>query len=96
MNNESSLTPTIIIFIVIVAIVGGYIYMKSSGSTTQPVTSSSIKVSTSGQFENIATQLSSISFNTALFSNSQYTALHNINITIIPEPLGRANPFAPF
>lgn len=96
MNNESSLTPTIIIFIVIIAMVGGYVYTKDYGTTAQPVTSSSLLEATRGRFENIATQLSSISFNTTLFSSSQYTALRSINTIVTPEPIGRANPFAPF
>jgi len=96
MNNESSLTPTIIIFIVIIAIVGGYIYMKGSGSTTQPLTTSNIASSTTSQFQNITNQLSSISFDTNLFSDPRFAALRDINTPVGQEAVGRTDPFAPF
>ncbi len=97
MNNESSLTPSIIIFIVIVAMVGGYIYMKSAGTgttTTQPLTASSIS-STTSKFQNITNQLSSISFDTSIFSDLRFTALQDITTPVAQESVGRTDPFAP-
>lgn len=95
MNNES-LTPTLIIFIVVIAMVGGFIYMKSAGSSTLPVTVSSATNTAPGQFKRTTSQLSSINLNSSLFSNPEFTALKDITTPINQEPVGRPNPFAPF
>ena len=96
MNNESSLTPTIIIFAVIIAMVVGYIYMKNvgTGATTQPLTASSIN-STASKFQNITNKLSSISFDTSIFSDPRFMALQDITTPVAQESVGRTDPFAP-
>ncbi|HQU07697.1 MAG: hypothetical protein B7X04_01765 [Parcubacteria group bacterium 21-54-25] len=95
MNKDSSLTPAVIAFIVVVAMVGGYVYMQSAGSTAPPLTASSTASSTAGQFEQTAGQLSSISFSVSLFSDPRFTVLQDITTPITQEPIGRTNPFAP-
>lgn len=90
-------TTTIIILTVLIA-AGGYWYffMGSSGSQ-QPLTSSAPKSKNAAQtqFQALVTELSPISFNTAIFSDPKFTSLVDLATPVSPEPSGRLDPFAP-
>jgi len=95
MYKESSLTPSLIVFIVVIFLIGGFIYMKSAGSVSPPLSASS-PTSSNAQLERTAHILSSLSLDTSLFSDPRFTALSDITVPIASESVGRPNPFAPF
>ena len=41
-------------------------------------------------------ELKAISLDDAIFSNPQFQSLQDFSQTLVPEPVGRTNPFAPF
>ena len=92
MKNESSFNLILIGFIVFVALTGGYLYFTSNNAELNtPITSTVANVS-----ENMFTDIGSIQLNTDIFSDPRFNALTNMNVPIIQEQMGRADPFAPF
>jgi hypothetical protein len=87
-----------IIFIVSIIILAaaGYWYFTSSSGNDLPLTASA-PVGTEGQSQVQAfiSQLQSLSFNTAIFSDPKFTALQDLTTPIAPEASGRLDPFAP-
>lgn len=45
-------------------------------------------------FLNLASQIDSISFDESLFSDPRFMALKDIRVAVIPEEVGRRDPFA--
>jgi hypothetical protein len=43
----------------------------------------------------LATQLGTISFDTAIFGDPRFSALQDIHTNVVPEAAGRRDPFAP-
>ena len=101
MKNPSSNKNTIIIGIVIVIILAGgwYFYSKgSSGSSTSQLISSSPDSATAAvgaSVLNILNSVSSINIDTSFFQTPAYQSLVDYSIAVPPQPVGRANPFAP-
>jgi hypothetical protein len=102
MNNQpSSNKKTIIIGLVIVVALAGGWYFYSSGSsgsgTSQLVASGGTAnaAQVGSNVLNILNNVSSIHIDTSLFSMPAYQSLVDYSITVPPQGVGRANPFAP-
>ena len=90
------MTKQTIVLIAIMVLLGGtywYFFMSNepevSLSATEPTDPAE------QQFLNLASKLSSISFDTSLFSDPRFTSLIDLTTPIRPESQGRSDPFAP-
>lgn len=96
MKFDSSTIVTILITLGVIA--GGYWYFfgggGSSGQTTLTATGST-QNSAQAQFQVLASELKSISFDTKIFSDPRFNALIDLTTPIMPEATGRPDPFAP-
>jgi hypothetical protein len=86
----------------IIAIVIGFVLLTAAGYFlfVQPATGT-VAVETSAPtspeettFVNLAAQLEPLGFDTAILSDPRFTALIDLHTAIIPEPVGRRDPFA--
>ncbi len=89
---STSPTPFIIALIVVV---GGMYWYFSSGTEQLPLTVGETGNQAQTKFQNLVSELQSISFNTAIFSDPRFNALVDITTPISPETTGRLDPFAP-
>jgi hypothetical protein len=89
--------------LIIALIVGGVLYGMSGGGasqepllTTETVDSGSPSTDTADRelVESLLT-LRAISLSGTIFSDPAFKVLQDFGTTIIPEPVGRTNPFAP-
>ncbi len=84
------------LIIVTLLVVGGVYLFISSGSGDQPaLTSSNTENVAQTQFQVLVSELQPISFNTAIFSDTNFTTLVDITTPVMPEAPGRLDPFAP-
>lgn len=89
------------ILIVIIAVLllgaGLYWYMAGQSGTQAPLTAVTVTANNpaQNQFQLLVSQLQPISFSTAIFTDPRFTALVDITTSLIPEPSGRIDPFAP-
>lgn len=94
--NKKSITTSVVTGIAIIAIlILGYFYIVGTSTTARPLTTSSALSVSDIQIQSISSQLTSLSFDTGVFSDPRFIALKNINAPIVSEPIGRTNPFAP-
>jgi hypothetical protein len=94
----------ILILVLVVVIVGGVWYGMSGGGTASQTLLTTDVVNDSGSpsedtvdrdlVETLLT-LRAITLSGTIFTNPAFKSLQNFNTTIVPEPVGRANPFAP-
>ncbi len=88
-------TTTIIILTLVIA-AGAYWYFFTGSGNQPPLTSSAPTDNTAQtQFQSLVTELTPISFNTAIFSDPRFTSLIDLATPVSPEPSGRLDPFAP-
>ncbi len=84
--------------IMILSIVGVAWYLLSDSSVPSPVLSSNsasaVPPDAQQLVENLNT-LRAVSLSADIFSNSAFAALQDYSTAIVPEPIGRTNPFAP-
>ena len=79
----------------LVVIGGVYWYISSETGNGAPLTTDASAGSpTQSQFQSLVGELSSISFDTSVFSNPHFAALVDLSTPIAPEPVGHADPFA--
>ncbi len=94
--NKNSITTFVVTGIAIIAIlILGYFYVVGTSTTARPLTTSSAPSSSNIQMRSISSQLTSLTFDTGVFSDPRFIALKNISAPIVFEPTGRTNPFAP-
>lgn len=88
---------TIIIIVVTLLLVGGaYWYFAGQSDTQAPLTASmGFDNPAQTQFQELVSQLLPISFNTGIFSDPRFTSLVDLATPIVPESIGRVDPFAP-
>lgn len=91
-----------LVFILVVAVVaiGVWYGLSQSGAPAPLLTTSAVDVSPSEQStdqEIIGTLLAlrSVTLSGSIFSDPAFVSLQDFGTTIIPEPVGRQNPFAP-
>ncbi|HEX8947135.1 MAG TPA: hypothetical protein VF829_02895 [Candidatus Paceibacterota bacterium] len=90
-------TTTFIIIGIVVVLVGGYFYMSGTSGSELPVTvsASADSTSTPSQFESLVAQVTPLSFDTSIFSDPRFEALHDMTTPFTPVTVGRTDPFAP-
>ncbi|MDB5265550.1 MAG: hypothetical protein JWM39_263 [Parcubacteria group bacterium] len=69
-----------------------FFYNKDTGSAvvaTAPASAAEL------DFVNLTGQISTISFDTRIFSDPRFTRLVDIHTVVVPETAGRRDPFAP-
>ncbi|HUY62409.1 MAG TPA: hypothetical protein VMV50_01285 [Candidatus Paceibacterota bacterium] len=88
---------TIATILVTFAAIGGTYWYFFGGNSSQGSLSSSNATSTVAQqqFQTLASELQSISFNTSIFTDPRFAALVDIATPVTPEVSGRPDPFAP-
>jgi hypothetical protein len=90
----------IIIAFLVVAVLGGIAYLMffntnnvnsavSTSGSTQPASAAEVT------FLNLASQINPISFDTSIIADPRFAALVDIHTAVLPEPLGRKDPFLP-
>lgn len=80
----------------VVVIAGGIWFGLSSSSAPQPLLATDAQTTVADQ-ELVATllELRAVSLNGTIFSDPVFLSLKDFGKEIIPEPVGRPNPFAP-
>ncbi len=82
--------------VIIVLLIGWNFFSGDSapaGLTSQSV--STLPSEEGGDLIALLLELKSIKLDTSLLQNSTFLTLQDFSVTLIPEPVGRANPFAP-
>ncbi|HUO55947.1 MAG TPA: hypothetical protein VMU27_00715 [Candidatus Paceibacterota bacterium] len=86
----------VIAAIVLVIIVGAW-YGLTSSSTPTPTLSTTTESSPDDQaVVSALLQLQAISLSNQIFSNPAFQSLQDYTVQVVPEPVGRTDPFAPF
>ncbi len=84
------------LIIVTLAVAAGAYWLVGTGKDEQPaLTASTSQNAAQTQFQVLVSELKPISFNTAIFSDPNFTALVDITTPVTPETPGRIDPFAP-
>lgn len=89
---------TFLIAIALVIMGGLYWYFFIGKSEELPLTpSSSVGSENPAQtkFQTLVSQLQPISFDSSIFSDPNFTLLVDLTTPVVPETLGRLDPFAP-
>lgn len=100
--NHKKILVIIILIILVFVGYGFYVSNKKSSNANvskQSVTASSVQASLEGPGKEFVTQLlaiQNINFKLDLFKDPVYIGLQDFSREIIPQPIGRPNPFAPF
>ncbi len=81
--------------VTLVLLAGGYWYMSSQSGNDQPLTSDLTVNPAQAKFQALVGELTSISFDTKIFSDARFTSLTDIATPVTPESSGRIDPFAP-
>lgn len=87
----------LIIAIAVIVIVGGVWYGLSGNSTSSPALITQTPVAGSADQDLVSTLLAlrSVKLDGTIFSDPTFVQLKDFSTQIIPEPVGRPNPFAP-
>jgi hypothetical protein len=74
-----------------------YFFFVYNGATQSAVESrSGGATAAESQFISLVGKIDPITFDTSILTNTRFVHLEDIRTTIIPEPAGRKDPFAPF
>ena len=87
----------LIIGVLVILIGAGAYWYFFMGTGNQPALSADTSASpdqTQTQFQTLASELGSISFDTSIFSDARFNALADLTTPISPESTGRLDPFA--
>ena len=87
----------LIIVIVGVAIPGYFLLTSSSkvDTSNEVVSTSDIGNDAEAQFVTLSAQLVPLSFDTTILTDSRFTSLIDLHTIVLPEAIGRRDPFAP-
>ena len=87
----------LIIVIVGVAIPGYFLLTSSSkvDTSNEVVSTSDISNDAEAQFVTLSAQLVPLSFDTTILTDSRFTSLIDLHTIVLPEAIGRRDPFAP-
>jgi len=86
------------ILVIVLAIIGFFVYSYFFTSAPQEVLSSSPaqeNVQVDADLIALLSTLHSISLDDAIFSDATFKSLQDFSQTLVPQPVGRTNPFAP-
>lgn len=86
-----------IISITLLAAAGAYWYFFMQAGNQPPLTESSLLQNPAQtRFQMLVNQLQPISFDTEVLSDPKFTSLVSLATPVVPESVGRLDPFAPF
>lgn len=93
----SKTTSILLIILAVVAVVCGIVIFNATSSVP-----SDFDILTEGQstsvdealFMNLASQIDAISFNDSLLKDPRFLSLVDIRVVVVPETVGRKDPFA--
>ena len=85
----------VLIGIIIVVLGGAWYGLSSSSGPTPVLTSTGADTSGDGNIVSTLLALQAITLGDSIFSNPAYTTLKDYTTAILPEPVGRPDPFAP-
>ena len=85
-----------IIIIALLVVLGfiAYSYL-GVGKSAAPLTASPATTPVEEQLIALLLELKSIKLDAAIFANASFQSLSDFSQTLVPEPVGRTNPFAP-
>lgn len=86
-------TTTLIITTLVVA-AGAYWYFFTGDEEQPPLIPETTQNESQLQFQILVSELQPISFNTGIFSDPRFVALVDLATPIMPETMGRLDPFA--
>ena len=93
------ISPSTILITLTAAIFAGgaYWHFFVNGATDQPpLTSTGVSDNPAqAQFQALIAELKPITFDTGIFEDPRFFALHDLKTAITEEPAGRPDPFAP-
>jgi hypothetical protein len=88
-----------ILIIVAIIAIAFVLYRVFFGRGEEPAlsseTPSGLPAEGSGDLLSLLLQLKSITLNEAVFADAAFQTLEDFTVKLIPEPIGRKNPFAP-
>lgn len=89
----------IALIIVIVGVaIPGYFLLTSSAkvdTSSEVVSTSDVGNDAEAQFVTLSAQLVPLSFDTSILTDSRFTSLIDLHTIVLPEAIGRRDPFAP-
>jgi hypothetical protein len=91
---KSNTSPTAFVIAIIIAGAGIYWYFFTGTGNQPSLTADKSGNQAQTQFQALVRELTPISFNTSIFSDSHFSALVDITTPIAPETIGRLDPFA--
>jgi len=86
---------TIIAIVIGLVVLAAAAYMLFFRTDASAVSSSVPTTPAEATFVNLAEQLKPLGFDTTILSDPRFIALTDIHTAILPEPIGRKDPFAP-
>jgi len=97
MNFKLTNSPSAIIGLVVVVLLGLVYFFFFSGPSAPPLSATSVAGSQAEQnFAALVTRLSPITFDLRLLSDARFASLTDLTTPIAPEAVGRTDPFASF
>lgn len=86
----------VIVILTIILLGGGYWFVTSSNSDNDKSLSAGADVNAKQlKFQTLARELEPIKFDTSIFKNPRFNSLVDISTSVVSEPVGRIDPFAP-
>ncbi len=87
--------PLLFIIAAILIGIGAYWFFFANGAEQPSLTMNSTQNEAQAKFQALTSQLQSISFDTRIFSDPNFTSLVSLATSITPETKGTIDPFAP-
>jgi hypothetical protein len=88
----------IIIIVVVIVAVMAFVYLKNSGDNSQTSLVSEAKSSQSADSDyvlKLLNRMSKIKLDDTIFFSQMFSSLKDTTVTLVPQSIGRNNPFAP-
>lgn len=87
----------IIIIVIVIAVAFGIYSYFFANKSEAPLTAETVAAGNQADQDLISLllQLKSITLDDSIFSNPTFLSLHDFSQSLVPEPSGRQNPFAP-
>ena len=94
---NTSITHKLIILVIALVLIGFLTYNFFTVPPTIPIVPGGKAHSeiVGADILALVKKLNAISFDSSLFSSNSFTFLRDFSVSLIPEPQGRPNPFAP-